>query len=122
MKVRRKSLHRSRNGKLWKKRANQRAAKERKRLARAASPAPLTVYPFTDTHSYPKPTGFRVIIECLDDGERVQFTTGRGPHGLTISPTLAGRRVACVLRHYLPVNLAKSDKKRDKAGRSAPCP
>jgi len=120
MKVIRKSLHRSRNAKHAKKRANQRAAKERKRIARAVSPAPYDDYPFTVTHTHAQPSGFRVTIECLDDGERVQFTTVRGPHGLTISPTLAGQRVFAVLRHYLPAKL------HTKAGqngrkRSNPC-
>lgn len=50
-----------------------------------------------------KRSGFRVIIICHDDGERVQFDAMRGPHGLTISPSLAGKKVASVLSRYLPV-------------------
>ena len=102
MKVRRKSLHRSKNGKLWKKRANQRAAKERKRIARVNAEPTMPDMPFTVVEVRPKPSGFRVTIECLDDGERVQFTSARGPHGLTVSPTLAGRKVAAVLAYYIP--------------------
>jgi hypothetical protein len=49
-----------------------------------------------------KPSGFRVSITCLDDGERVTFTGARGPFGLTVSPTLAGRKVAAVLANYRP--------------------
>jgi|GEM_PF-3221590 hypothetical protein len=103
--VRRKSLHRSENlRRHLRKRANQRAAKECKRLARAfADP----VLPDTSHCVMPraKASGFRVTIECLDDGERVSFTAARGPFGLTISPTRAGRKVACVLANYLPANL-----------------
>ena len=108
MKNVRKSLHRSRNSKQAKKRAAQRAAKERHRLARAsfavsaeyaaalvAASPPCAPTPATRS-------GFRVTITCLDDGERVQFDSARGPFGLTVSPTLAGRKVAAVLRHYLP--------------------
>ena len=47
-----------------------------------------------------KPSGFRVSITCLDDGERVSFTASRLPWGLSVSPTLAGRKVATVLQNY----------------------
>lgn len=81
--------------------AAMRAAKERLRLARAARPEPMP-----DTShivcSRLKPSGFRVTITCLDDGERVSFTAHRGPFGLTVSPTLAGRKVATILREYRP--------------------
>lgn len=101
MNVRRKSLHRSRNGKLWKKRANQRAAKERKRVERAMMEPVLP-----DTSHVPipkfKPSGFRITIECLDDGEKASFITARGPHGLLISATDCGRRVASVISNYTP--------------------
>ena len=46
--------------------------------------------------------GFRVTIECLDDGARSSFITLRTPFGLTIPPGLAAKKVACVLREYLP--------------------
>ena len=46
--------------------------------------------------------GFRVTIECLDDGARSSFFALRTPFGLTIAPSLAGRKVAMVLRHYVP--------------------
>jgi hypothetical protein len=49
-----------------------------------------------------KPLRFRVTVECLTDGERVQFTAAEGPHGLLVSPTLAGQKVAAILRHYRP--------------------
>ena len=44
----------------------------------------------------------RKSLNHKHNGERVQFTTAEGPHGLTVSPTLAGRKVAAILRHYLP--------------------
>jgi hypothetical protein len=45
MSLRRKSLHRSRNQKHAKKRANQRAAKERHRIARAELASVLAIDP-----------------------------------------------------------------------------
>jgi len=49
-----------------------------------------------------KPGGFRVTVECLEDGERVSFSSHRLPWGLSVSPTLAGKKVAAVLANYLP--------------------
>lgn len=114
MKVRRKSLHRSANSKNAKKRANQRAAKERHRIARAAAPispeyiAVLTAMAARCPCPPARRSGFRVTIECLDDGERATFTSARGPHGLTISPTSAARRVAAVMLHYVPAPKTKA--------------
>ena len=103
MKVRRKSLWRSKNvARRFKQRAQMRAAKERKRLARVAREEPMPDTSHVCVHRG-KPSGFRVVITCLDDGERVQFTAARSPWGaLLISPTLAGRKVAAVLQHYTP--------------------
>jgi hypothetical protein len=83
--------------------AAMRAAKERKRLERAfAEPADVDI-----SHAY-KPgrirSGFRVTIRCLDDGACVGFMAARTPYGLTVSPTAAGRKVACVLGNYAPAN------------------
>jgi hypothetical protein len=39
-------------------------------------------------------------VRCLDDGARASFRSLRTPFGLSVSPTLAGKRVACVLREY----------------------
>ena len=47
--------------------------------------------------------GFRVAVECLDDGVRASFITERTPFGLTISPSIAARKVACVLKNYTPI-------------------
>lgn len=102
MTIRRKSRWRSENlRRHLRNRANQRAAKERIRRARLARPAPM---PDTSHVVVPRcrPSGFRVTITCLDDGERVSFTAHRGPWGLTVSPTLAGRKVATILREYRP--------------------
>jgi len=84
--------------------ARMRAAKETKRVAG------LTAEPVMPDFSHctvpiGKPSGFRVTIECLDDGERSSFTSFRSPWGdqeLSISPTLAGKKVAQVLTHYVP--------------------
>lgn len=46
--------------------------------------------------------GFRVTIECMDDGSKSSFIALRTPFGLTISPSNAGRKVACVLKNYNP--------------------
>lgn len=103
MKVRRKSLWRSRNcSKQFKKRANQRAAKERKRIERVMTEP---VLPDASHVVEPKPrkSGFRITIECLDDGEKASFTTARGPHGLLISATDCGRRVSSVIANYVPL-------------------
>lgn len=85
-----------------KKMANFRAAKERKRQERAAREEPM---PDTSHVVFPrsKPSGFRVTVECLDDGERVSFTASRLPWGLSVSATEAGRKVSCVLANYQPV-------------------
>lgn len=107
MKVRRKSRWRSENiARHFRKRANQRAAKERKRLERAAREE---VMPEMSHVVLPrlKPSGFRVTIECLDDGERASFTSTRLPWGLSVSPTLAGRKVATVLKEYQPAPATK---------------
>lgn len=81
--------------------AQMRAAKERKRMARVARDESM---PDTSGVFAPrvKPSGFRVTIECLDDGERASFTSYRLPWGLSVSPASAGRKVAAVLRHYQP--------------------
>lgn len=102
MTIRRKSRWRSENLKRhWRKRANQRAAKERLRQARAARPEIMPDVSHVRLHRL-KPSGFRVSVACLDDGARVSFTAARGPWGLSVSPTAAGRKVAAVLANYQP--------------------
>lgn len=105
MNVRRKSLHRKKNCKHAKKRANQRAAKERIRIERAGTPRDYSEEVAIAARCTPPLASalkFRITIECLTDGERVQFTTAEGPHGFTISPTLAGAKVATTIRLYRP--------------------
>lgn len=103
MKVVRKSLWRSKNSKRAKelrKLANWRAAKERKRLERAMREE---LMPDTSHCALPpsKPSGFRITITCLDDGEIVKLTTHRTPWGdLSISPTAVAKKVACLLSNY----------------------
>lgn len=102
MSIRRKSLHRSANAKRWKKRANQRAAKERKRIECVMREEPM---PDVSGCYVPplKMTGFRITIECLDDSERTSFKTMRGPFGLTISPTACAEKLRVLLSNYEPV-------------------
>ncbi len=104
MKVRRKSLWRSENAKhaINKKFANMRAAKERKRMARAFADVPM---PDTSHVLEIKPAKplFVVTIRCRD-GETVKLRIHDGPHGLTMSPTMAGRKVAAVLANYRPAH------------------
>jgi hypothetical protein len=83
-----------------KKLANFRAAKERKRIARHLREEPMPDMSHCCPMPKRKPSGFRVTIECLDDGERVSFTSSRLPFGLSVSPTLAGKKVAAVLQNY----------------------
>ena len=110
MKVRRKSLWRSKNiMRRFRMRTNQRAAKERKRLERINQNESV---PDLSNTFIPKlkPSGFRITVQCLDDGERVSFTSFRNPWGdLTISPTLAGQKVACVLSNYQAVKKNRLD-------------
>jgi len=99
MKVVHKSLWRSANAKRARKFSNMRAAKERKRLERVAREEPM---PDLSHVVIPKckPSGFRVTIKCLDDGECVSFVSHRTPWGLSISPTKAGKKLACVMKEY----------------------
>jgi hypothetical protein len=88
--------------------ARMRAAKERKRIERANAPIDADALMAESvlcsaSGIKTKRGGFRITIECLDDGEKASFTTALGPFGLTLSPTLCGRRVSCLLTHYLPI-------------------
>lgn len=114
MKVRRKSLHRSTNAKRAKKFANMRAAKERKRLARLASPPPA-LCPMCEAHGAgpcrdcdgdyaairaARPL-FVITIRCRDGAcERLKIYDG--PFGIHPSATAASRKVAAVLANYRP--------------------
>lgn len=99
----------SANARKWasynRRRAKSRAADNERRRANAA--AKLAAYvdafsPGAAPNLSRKRHGFRVTVECFDDGAKSSFVALRTPFGLSISPTLAGKRVACVLRNYLP--------------------
>ena len=87
-------------------RAKDRAADAERRRERAAEKLAAAV----DAYQVPqapklshKRHGFRVTVECLDDGAKSSFVALRTPFGLTISPSNAGRKVACVLKNYNPL-------------------
>lgn len=101
MKVRRKSLWRSQNNTLAIKRKNQRAAKERLRLARAAMPDTMP-----DTSHAPKVDRvkplFVVTVRCRD-GESVKIKLYENPWGgLSPSATSAAQKIATILKKYRP--------------------
>lgn len=101
MTVRRKSLWRSQNVKLAIKRRNQRAAKERLRLARAAMPDVMPDASRAPKFLRPKPL-FVVTVRCRD-GESVRLSIYENPWGaLTPSATAASRKIAAILKHYRP--------------------
>lgn len=87
-------------------RAKDRAADASRRRAREAEKLAAYVEAFVPGKA-PKLSrkrhGFRVTVECLNDGARSSFITLRTTFGLTIPPGLAARRVACVLREYTPL-------------------
>lgn len=86
-------------------RAKNRAADNERRRANAAAKLAAHIDAFTPGAA-PKISrkrhGFRITVECLDDGAKSSFVALRTPFGLTVSPSSAGKRVACVLRNYLP--------------------
>jgi hypothetical protein len=106
--LRRKSLHRSKNQRRTLSAASLAWGDETRRLNRIDRAEDAAREIDSEASAPPMlPTGkrtlrFRITVECLSDGERVRFTTTEGPHGLTTSPTLAGRKVAAILRHYRP--------------------
>lgn len=108
--LRRKSKWRSKNQRRARSAASIAWAEETRRLARQAKALAADAALLAEAEEpqeRPPPVSknllrFRITVECLTDGERVQFTTAEGPHGLTISPSLAGKKVAAILRHYRP--------------------
>jgi hypothetical protein len=93
------------------KRANQRAAKERLRLARIeARAAAVEAAREENAHQVRKPRAaplFRITIRCRD-GERVSLAVHEGPWELLPSATAAARQVAAVLRHYRPASMMRA--------------
>lgn len=101
--VRRKSPWRSKNCTRSAMFAKMRAAKERKRLERAAREEQMP-----DVSSVPcvrpRPL-FVVTIKCRD-GESVRLPVSEGPFGLMPSASVVARKVACVLRNYRPAQIS----------------
>ena len=101
MKVRRKSLWRSKNAKHYRYRANQRAAKERKRLERVAREETMPDTSGCYVHAKDKPL-FTITIRCRD-GELVKLRISDGYFGLFPSVTKAVEKIRCVLTNYRPI-------------------
>lgn len=55
----------------------------------------------------PRLKAMATVIIVFDSGERVRFKVYRSAHGLSVSPTLAGKRVATVLKEYQPAPATK---------------
>lgn len=94
------------NANKWKRynrwRSANRAIDRQRRLERQAEKASAFVagYAVPKIAKPRKPKAdFRIRI-YLPDGSSTGFSITRGPFGLTISPTLAGRKVAAVLANY----------------------
>ena len=78
-----------------------RAAKERKRMERALRDEPMPDCSHVIIPKAARPL-FVVTIKCRD-GEKVVLPIHKTSWGsLSISPTLAGKKVACVLANYRP--------------------
>lgn len=101
IKVRRKSLWRSKNSKADRKFANMRAAKERKRMAAAFAEPEMPDASHVIDPEPAKPL-FVVTIRC-SDGESVRLKLFDGPFGLFPPATLAQRKIGCVLKNYRPI-------------------
>lgn len=84
-------------------RSANRALDRQRRLEKQAEKAAAFVAGYTvpKIAAPRKKAEFRVRI-YLPDGSSTGFRISRGPFGLTISPTLAGRKVAAVLANYTP--------------------
>jgi len=101
MKVRRKSLWRSKNNQTVRKFANMRAAKERRRIERlsAAVVLPDTSHVVVPRRARPL---FTITIRCRDGAvERLRIY--EGPFGLSISATMVGRKIATTVANYRPI-------------------
>lgn len=84
-----------------KKFANMRAAKERKRMERAARDEPMPDCSHVIIPKAAEPL-FVVSVKC-SDGEKVTLPIHATSCGrLSVSPTLAGRKIAAILTNYRP--------------------
>lgn len=81
-------------------RANQRAAKKRIGIERAGRDEPMPDVSHVATPRLPKALA-RVRI-YFRDGTSAGFSIYETPFGLSVSPTLAGRRVAALLVNFQP--------------------
>lgn len=82
--------------------AKMRAAKERKRLERAARDEPMPEVPVIP-YARPRPL-FVVTIKCRD-GETARCQLFDAPFGLVPSASVVAQKVACVLRNYRPAQI-----------------
>lgn len=95
-------------GNKWKRynrwRAANRELDRKRRLEKQAAKQAVFVENYTvpklSTPRKPR-ADFRIRI-YLPDGSSTGFSISRGPFGLTVSPTLAGKKVACVLANFSP--------------------
>lgn len=78
------------------------AARRRERAAQRQAEYVAAFQPGPAPKLSRKRRGFRVTVECLDDGAQSSFLALRTPFGLTISPSVAGKKVATVLANYFP--------------------
>lgn len=81
-------------------RANQRAAKERLRMERAAREETMP-----DTAHVSKPrmqAAWARVRIYFRDGTSAGFSTHETPFGLSVSPTLAGQKTAAILANHKP--------------------
>lgn len=79
-------------------RSKNRALARSLRLARIAARNAAAVANYRVPRcSRPRVAAFAIVTVALRSGERLRFAIHELPHGLTVSPTLAGRRVQQVL-------------------------
>ncbi len=52
--------------------------------------------------SVPRVPAYATVIIRMRDGTRSQFSIHELPHGLSVSPTLAGQKVFTILSNYQP--------------------
>lgn len=72
-------------------------------MERAARDAIMPVFAAQQSprHHAPAPL-FTITVRCRD-GERVAFSTTEAVHGLTVSPTKCGAKIAAIIANYRPL-------------------
>jgi hypothetical protein len=84
-------------------RSKNRKLDQQRRLEKIAARKDVYVEGYTVPKiSIPRTSAYATIIIRMRDGTRSQFSIHELPHGLSVSPTLAGQKVAAVLANYLP--------------------